>query len=88
MDSESINAYLREETFPAKLVAVLEEKPFMIYRSRNPNTGKLANYFTVVNEDEHPRRGYAAGTLMAAFEAAFPEPNAHAQAPLPKANHE
>lgn len=76
MSPESITDYLNEEEFPHRLVAILEEKPFMIYRTRDAGSGKMNSHFTVVNEDEEPRRGHVGRTLMEAFDAAFPEPNA------------
>lgn len=76
MDPESISRYIREEEFPHRLAAIMEEKPFMIYRNRDPETGKMDGHFTVVNEDEKPRRGHTGRSLMEAFNAAFPEHNA------------
>jgi len=73
MSPESISRYIKEEEFPLRLAAILEEKPFIIYRKRDPETGKMDDHFTVVNEDEKPRRGHTARSLMEAFDAAFPE---------------
>ena len=75
MSPESISRYIKEEEFPNRLAAIMEEKPFMIYRGRDPETGKMCNHFTVVNEDEQPRRGHTGRSLMEAFDAAFPEQN-------------
>ena len=75
MSPESISRYIKEEEFPNRLAATMEEKPFMIYRARDPETGEMSDHFTVVNEDEKPRRGHTGRTLMEAFDAAFPEEN-------------
>lgn len=70
-----MSKYHKEENFPSRLVTILEEKPVMIYRSRDPESGKICDHFTVVNEDEKPRRGHTGKTLMEAFGSAFPEYN-------------
>jgi hypothetical protein len=75
MDPESISRYIQEEEFPNRLTAIMEERPFMIYRNRDPETGEMCDHFTVVNEDETPRRGHTGRTLMEAFNEAFPEQN-------------
>ena len=68
-----MSRYIKEEEFPSRLAAIMEQKPFMIYRNRDPETGEMCNHFTVVNEDEKPRRGHTGKTLMEAFGSAFPE---------------
>jgi len=50
----------------------LSSAPFMVYRQRDPASGKLYDHFTVVNEDESPRRGHTAPTLLEAIDDAFP----------------
>lgn len=73
MSPESISRYIKEEEFPSRLATIMEEKSFTIYRHRNPETGEMNNYFTVINEDEKPRKEHTARSLMGAFDAAFPE---------------
>jgi hypothetical protein len=67
--------YANAKKLQDDLASIFDGKAVMAYRQRDPSDDGLCDHWTVVNEDEKPRRGHTGPTFAAAFIDAFP-PNA------------